>query len=240
MWQFMSQVSDLHGEIDIHKLSSKRLLKNQINLTKNDYLIICGDFGLVWHYPDMKGYKSDQYWLKWLADKPWTTLFVDGNHENFDLLETFPIEEWNGGNVQHIVKDKVIHLMRGQIFNIEGNSIFTFGGAESHDKAIRLQGLNWWPQEIPRVREESEGIRNLENHNNKIDYIITHCAPHSFEDKIFRNYYSNTLTEYFQMLYDNIANFKHWYCGHYHISETFDNITCLYNKIIPLGNKIDK
>ena len=231
---------DIHGEIDIHKLSSKRLFKNQINLTKNDYLIICGDFGLVWYYSDMKGYKSDQYWLKWLANKPWTTLFVDGNHENFDLLETFPIEEWNGGKVQHIVKDKVIHLMRGQIFNIEGNSIFTFGGAASHDKAIRLQGINWWPQEIPRVREESEGIRNLEKHNNEIDYIITHCAPYSFEDKIFRNYYSNTLTEYFQMLYGNIANFKHWYCGHYHISETFDNITCLYNKIIPLGNKIDK
>ena len=239
MWQFMSQVSDLHGENDIHKITAKSLRNKNLDLTEKDYLIICGDFGLVWHYPETKGYETDQYWLNWLANKPWTTLFVDGNHENFDLLETFPIEKWNGGNVHHIVKNKVIHLMRGQIFYLEGKSIFTFGGAESHDKIYRTQSINWWPQELPKVEEENIGIKNLIDNKLQVDYIITHCAPYSFEDRIFRIYNSNTLKELFQMLYDEI-DFKHWYCGHYHISETFDNITCLYNKIIPLGKKIDK
>ena len=115
---------DLHGENNIHKITAKGLRDKNLDLTEKDYLIICGDFGLVWHYPETKGYKTDQYWLNWLANCPWTTLFIDGNHENFDLLETFPIEKWNGGNVQHIVRNKVIHLMRGQVFNIDGKSIF--------------------------------------------------------------------------------------------------------------------
>ena len=53
--------------------------------------------------------------MKWLSEKPWTTLFVDGNHENFDRLKNYPItEEW-GGKVQKIY-DKVYHLMRGEIY----------------------------------------------------------------------------------------------------------------------------
>ena len=79
---------DIHGSHDISKLDNT---KNPIfkKLTKEDYLIICGDFGLVW-YNDM----ADTLWRTWLDEKPFTTLFVDGNHENFDLLYEFPEEEW--------------------------------------------------------------------------------------------------------------------------------------------------
>lgn len=40
---------DTHGNYDIYKLSTPSLNKNNISLTSNDYLIICGDFGLVWN-----------------------------------------------------------------------------------------------------------------------------------------------------------------------------------------------
>ena len=49
------------------------------------------------------------------------------------MIAEYPLEEWHGGKVRHIVRDKVILLERGQIFNIEGKSFFTFGGASSHD-----------------------------------------------------------------------------------------------------------
>lgn len=37
------------------------------------------------------------WWRSWLNDRPFTTLFVDGNHENFDLLNAYPVENWHGG-----------------------------------------------------------------------------------------------------------------------------------------------
>ena len=60
---------------------------------------------------------------KWLEEKPFTTLFVDGNHENFDLLNTLPERQWNGGRV-HVVREHVLHLMRGHSVNSKRGMIF--------------------------------------------------------------------------------------------------------------------
>ena len=84
---------------------------------EENYVIICGDFGLVWSYNGESA--SEKYWLDWLNGKPFTTLFVSGNHENFDRLMAYPVEEWHGGKVQKI-RPSVIHLMRGQVFDICG------------------------------------------------------------------------------------------------------------------------
>ena len=99
----------------------------QAGMTKEDYMIICGDFGGVWD-----GGKKEGRNLDWLEDLPFTTLFISGNHENFDLLSKYPTEEWNGGKIQRI-RPHVIHLMRGQVFDLQGYSFFTMGGARSHD-----------------------------------------------------------------------------------------------------------
>ncbi len=86
----------------------------QAGMTKEDYMIICGDFGGVWD-----GGKKEERNLDWLEDLPFTTLFISGNHENFDLLRKYPTEEWNGGKIQRI-RPHVIHLMRGQVFDLQG------------------------------------------------------------------------------------------------------------------------
>lgn len=57
---------------------------------------------------------------------------MDGNHENSDLLNTYPEQEWHGGRV-HMVRPHVLHLMRGQVVNIGGLTWFTMDGAVSHD-----------------------------------------------------------------------------------------------------------
>lgn len=97
---------DIHG--DPTRLS-KEAFPEQSKMTKEDYVIVCGDFGLVW---DQIESKTEEYWLNWLQNKPFTTLFVDGNHENHDRLDAMPVSEWNGGNV-HFVRPNVIHLIRG-------------------------------------------------------------------------------------------------------------------------------
>lgn len=43
-----------------------------------------------------------------------TILFADGNHEQFDALNSYSVDEWNGGKV-HIIEPGIIHLMRGQV-----------------------------------------------------------------------------------------------------------------------------
>ena len=106
------------------------IFPEQNDMTKDDYVIICGDFGGVWNKDEES--KEETMLMDWLDCKSFTTLFVDGNHENFDRLYEYPVEEWHGGKV-HKIRPSVIHLMRGQVFDIEGASFFTFGGATSHD-----------------------------------------------------------------------------------------------------------
>lgn len=213
---------DTHGSHSIRKLSSKKFNYNELGLTKNDYLIITGDFGLIWHKKDSPYDKEDQYWLRWLDEKPWTTLFVDGNHCNFDRLNTeFPVEEWHNGKV-HRINDSICHLMRGQVFDIGGKSFFTMGSAYSHDIEYRIPHQSWWPQEVASFCEREEAIANLAAHNNKVDYIITHDAPENVARRLIRysGDWSRRLDEYEKWLQENIADkveFKTWFHGHHHM-----------------------
>lgn len=75
-------------------------------------MIVCGDFGLCWNNNKTFDYNCDIF-----SKKDYTILWVQGNHENYDMIEEFPLEEWHGGKVRHIVRDKVILLERGQVFD---------------------------------------------------------------------------------------------------------------------------
>ena len=96
--------------------------------------------------------------LDWLDSRNFTTLFVPGNHENYDrltgledkdvinawmyagmsdndkkkILNGYPQKAWNGGMVREI-RPSVLMLERGYVFNIDGCKCFAFGGARSHD-----------------------------------------------------------------------------------------------------------
>lgn len=219
---------DTHIPIDISKLSAKRW-KEQKNLTCNDYLIICGDFGGVWNY---KGETSEEkFWLKWLDNKPFKVLFIDGNHECFPRLNEYPSENWNGGMI-HKIRNNVFHLMRGQIFNIDGTKIFTMGGASSHDKEYRKEGINWWKDELPNDYEYNKAYQNLKNCNFEVDIIVTHCASNYVMEKISNHYKRDKLTCFLEWIRLNVLYDK-WYFGHYHIDEVITNKDiALYHNIL--------
>lgn len=224
---------DLHGNIDIKKLNTKNF-PEQKELTKNDYVAITGDFGLVWDNSN-----EEKYWQKWLAEKSFTTLFVDGNHENFDLLNKYPVEQWHGGKV-HKINDSIIHLMRGQVFNIDGKKFFTFGGASSVDKAHRVEHISWWKEELPTYAEFEEGLDNLDRNNGKVDYILTHTCSSSTLKVIQRLWGfspkpEDSVNKFLEVI-ENKTKFKHWYFGHFHenCENISDNQTMLYDRIIKL------
>lgn len=240
---------DLHGEIDIHKLRKNRWKEGQ-SLTKNDYLIICGDFGLIWYEGEKS--KHDKWWLNWLNDQPWTTLFVDGNHENFNLLNSYPVTEWHGGKV-HQIEDSIYHLMRGQIYTLDNKKVFTFGGAASHDRERRVENISWWKAEQPTIKEVEEAISNLKKAECKVDIIITHDAckqmtdAYGFSNDIdFYNVYGTEYRDCRSVLkyIDEFVQYKAWFMGHLHHDnllidtekeEPRTNIL-LYDKIIKYGS----
>lgn len=220
---------------DTHRRDCKAIQQFCIEhseLSKNDYIIIAGDFGGVWAEDTLE---RD---LQPYVDLPATILFIDGNHENFDLLNAYRVETWNGGKV-HKIKPSIIHLMRGQIFEINGNTFFTFGGATSVDKDYRIEGSTWWSQEVPAYDELDEGIANLKRYENKIDYIITHsCSERALAYPAIRNAASVKLNcPEVQMLsyVEDIATFKHWYFGHFHVDAKLgDKYTALLHDIVEI------
>ena len=130
---------DTHGTIDFAKLTTKHF-PFQKELDKSDVLIICGDAGLCW-----TGDKDDKWLQQWYEDKNFTTLVIDGNHENHVLISELPVIEKFGGKV-HQISNSVFYAIRGEIYKINEKKILTCGGADSRDKELRTEGKSWWPQ----------------------------------------------------------------------------------------------
>ncbi|MBU0777488.1 metallophosphatase [Patescibacteria group bacterium] len=227
---------DKHVPHDISGLNNKRWPLGN-TLTKNDYLIIAGDFGLLWEaYPD----NTEKYWTKWLQDKPWTTLFIDGNHENHYRLSNLHTQEMFGSEVG-IVAESIYHLRRGHVYDIPNIStkqpnrvdkFFTFGGAESIDKWCRTQGISWWPEEIPNRAEFDRGWNALEAIDWKVDYIITHTCPTEVMPDIYANSKDSDPTSRLLQAYRNKLTFNCWYCAHFHEDRAFSLDTlCLFQKV---------
>ena len=201
---------DTHGNRD--RLSRWRLRK----LQEGDTLIICGDFGFLWDDS-----QAEQNFLQNLGKRKYNVCFIDGTHENFELLNNYEISQWNGGKV-HKIYGNLYHLMRGQIFEIEGKKIFTMGGGESSDVDIRRDVNAWSKDEIPTQEELLEGAENLEVANYDMDVIVTHEPP--LKVKSFLNLNENemlrvtALNAYFEELASN-CKFKKWFFGSLHIDK---------------------
>lgn len=247
---------DTHSDFTRFSVDSFYEQKEMTNQDEN-FVIICGDFGGVW---DQEESKNEKWWLDWLENKPFTTLFVDGNHENFDRLYSYPVKEWNGGLV-HEIRPHVLHLMRGQVFTIEDKTFFTFGGASSHDisggilepddpdfkikkreldkywRPYRVNHVSWWKQELPSEEEMATGKHNLAKHNNKVDFIISH-SPSTSQLILMGGkglYDPDRLTWYLDEIRVS-TEYKRHFMGHMHIDKAInDRDICLYEQIIRIN-----
>ena len=245
---------DIHGNPNRFSYDNFPVQKE---LTKDDYVIILGDFGMIW-----SGDNDEHEKLDWLNERSFTTLFIDGNHENFDLLSLYPIVDYHGGKA-HKIRDNIYHLMRGYIFDIDGKKFFAFGGAKSHDirdgvldpnnynsiqqfyeaynrmrssgKVFRVNGISWWKQEIPDEFEMERGINSLKKVNNTVDFVIAHCAPQSIAS-IMGYPDIDKLTVYFDDLIVDGLKFDKFYFGHYHRDEqVLGRFICMYERIVQIA-----
>ena len=203
-------------------------------LTKDDIMIICGDFGLPWsgRFPP-----EEEYWLDFLEKKQATFLFIDGNHENFPLLYSFPVKEWHGGKV-HVLRPNVLHLMRGEIFDIGGMRTLAFGGAYSIDRQARVLNLSWWKEEIPSPEEWDSLRQHLQAVKYRVDLVLTHSAPmrflqpHTKEIGIDWAFFVDDVARGLSGIEPEIT-YRLWCFGHYHLDwiDREQRCCCLYTDI---------
>ena len=215
---------DTHGLLS--RFDDPRLRK----LKSGDTLIICGDFGFLWN-----GSKEEINVLKKLSKKKYNICFIDGTHENFDMLSKLRIKKWNGGKV-HQIAPNIFHLMRGQVFKIEDQTVFTMGGGESPDIEIRFEINNWSALEFPTREELVEGVDNLQKYNGKVDIIISHEPPAKIKDFLLlkdRDDASITAINTYLEDVSRTCEFKHWYFGSLHLDKFISTThACVFTNII--------
>lgn len=144
------------------------------------------------------------------------------------------------------IRSHVLHLMRGQVFELEGYHFFTMGGAKSHDTEdgilepgapdferkllmlqrkprarYRINHISWWAQEMPSEEEYAETRKNLAKVDWAVDYVITHCAPTSIALVENRHNEADPLTDFLQEVKER-AHYHYWLFGHYHDNRAID------------------
>jgi len=222
---------DIHGHHSITKLGSSNWPEGK-KLTKDDYLIILGDFGLLWK---TEIDANEKYWTEWLSDKPWTTLVVPGNHENWDRIYALTSIEKFGAPIKQY-NDSILFMERGEIYNIDNKLFFNMGGAFSIDRNDRILNISWWEHEVPTIAEFEHGFKNLEEVGNQVDYILGHTTSNYAIDRMFTPHWKaeDLTANYFDVIEDKVI-FKRFYFGHWHKDIDDQTHRALYHNIVLLG-----
>jgi len=199
---------DTHGMIDFGYI--KEYFAAHYS-TPKDILFILGDVAPVWSKDDSS--ISDYDLLG-----P-TIIYIDGNHENFELLNSFPLVNKFGAKM-HMLSGNLYHVLRGEIAEINGLSFLCLGGATSIDKDRRIDRVSWWNEENITYSDIDNALNNLKKRDNKVDYVLTHCAPSSVLTKKI-GYKKDKNTDALEEL-SSIVITDHWYFGHYHSDKIID------------------
>ena len=92
----------------------------------------------------------------------------------------------------------------------------------------------WFDDEQPDDKIKKKVEKQLEN--NKIDLILSHTCPYSFEprdvflDSVNQNTVDASTEKWLEKIYKE-HNFKKWYCGHFHIDRRVDDVQFLFHTI---------
>lgn len=217
---------------DMHGDESRFFSKEMRRLKEGDTLIVCGDFGFIWDDSN-----KEKKFLEFIGSRKFNIGFVDGTHENFDLLKKYRETVWKGGRVHRIAKN-LFHLERGQIFNIDGLRLFTFGGGESGDREMRSEHKTWWRDELPSAGEMEEGAENIDEAGCEVDIIITHEPPSLVKSAMMlrggRPCRVSRLNGYLEEL-NRSCRFQQWYFGYMHEDRVITPLhTAVFMEILPV------
>ncbi len=230
---------DFHG--DARQVSHKSWPKGK-DCKVGDVMIQNGDFGIIW---DNVPSSEEKYWMEWLSEKKYEMLIVDGNHDNHPRILDLPITQKFGSDIRYYMNGEmtkpIYFAIRGNIYQINGKSYLTMGGALSIDKHLRQHSgpsQSWWEQELWSKEEETHCLNNLDAVNWEVDYVVTHTCPDSVIyyviDGISEKFRDPT-SRFFEFI-ANKLDFGKWSFGHFHTEREFtdaagDKYQCHYKLI---------
>lgn len=129
-------------------------------------MIQCGDWGFIWPGRTQLKELSDM-----LVGLGVTLRFIDGNHDDHPTLKKL-----RGRVSLHGVEiaKNVIYQPRGSVHEAEDGTRFLFlGGAPSIDRASRVEGQSWWPEEVIAAADVDLAL----SAKAPIHVLVTHDAP---------------------------------------------------------------
>lgn len=222
---------DTHGLYDYKKIMNFDQYFGD-NLDKSDIFVVLGDWGAIWYdgSRQFQGMNYNDYIVETHWEKrPWTTFVVLGNHENYQEIAKYPIVNFCGAAAIKF-NDSVYGAITGEVYNLNGYYCLAVNGADSHDRAFRTEGRDWWPQE--RISEEEMQKAMSAGYNWKVvDFIFSHtggsevCSWFGFKPTIS--------DERLDKILESVKHKTH-FCGHYHCDKIIDKTRILYNDIVEI------
>lgn len=169
-------------------------LNSLINQKRPELVICCGDFGF---WPNL-GRPFSQ-----IKPKGAKILWCDGNHEDHWSLRDRTTDE---------LAPDIFYMPRGSTYTLDdGRTIMFMGGADSIDKIMRTEGVDWFREETIQQRD----LHDLPDV--KVDIFITHTCPLQLVDSL-RQYYDKppepsnyALTELHRIYKPSLWFFGHWH-----------------------------
>lgn len=229
--------------------------------TKDDILVILGDFG-VNYFGDLRDTMEKDY----LSKLPITFVVVRGNHDrrpNADWgIKTIATDSIFGTFIVEPGFDSILYAQDGRFYGLYTTQglkyAFVAGGAYSVDKYYRLgsyaagnKNMLWFNDEQLSEKEMAEVksslIRRIKIMDEPlpIDYIFTHTCPLSavpvdmFLPYVNQSDVDNS-TEIFledlkKTMEENHVRYTKWFCGHWHTDRNApDDIRFVFNDFVEL------
>lgn len=176
-----------------------------------------GDFG-VW-----ETHRHYERTLNGVLEQNSQTLWVTlGNHENYDIVETFITHP----DYDYVVYDPdqphILYFKRGARFLIGDKSFVSLGGANSIDRFMREPGLSWWAGEQISSADVEVTIAG-----GRADIVLAHDCPSGVVLPLMGNpeafwgisgvAYAGESRVMLRQVAD-VVQPKRWFFGHYHIA----------------------
>lgn len=192
-------LSDLHGRLDLPGWKAYHDRNDP-----EDVLILLGDICL-----NDPSRENNGCFTKTVLSSEKNIWLIAGNHDDENNLASLPEEEWNGGKIHRLGKN-VLHLMSGYVYALDGLRVLVLGGTSgtiSEEEILRTYS-------------------SLQEHDNKVHYILTHDYYRREPDK------RDTAFEKLMGYIDDNVSYEMWYCGHHHLNKRLnEKHTVVYDEL---------
>ena len=189
---------DTRGIEALYQLSQNETIRS---MSKNDFLLVLGNCGITEVHTDFHEN------ILMYRDLPCSVMYLDGPHDDYDLLSDYPLFPWNGGMTQNISR-YLVHLIRGQVFTMGGKRFLAMGGGTTPGRDEIGKFYDWWPEQDIFPAELDCALENLDAVGGKVDYVFSCECPTSWKGPV-----KGAKTSCSDAL-ENIlahADYGHWY-----------------------------